>query len=109
MIVVVYVNNHAFPKKSKIITYEYCRHFVNHRIEFVNQIFDDIHTNGIESFWLELKNFIRQTNTKTLYFLTIARFYFLKTLLQEKKIILVRGLQQKQLEDYSKPENLLFN
>ena len=91
------------------MTYGYCHHFVNHRIEFVNQIFDDIHTNGIESLWSELKNFIRQTNTKTLYFLTIARFYFHKTLSQEQQIkILVRGLQQKQLEDYSKLENLLF-
>ena len=80
----VYVNNHTFPKKSKIMTYGCCHHFVNHRIEFINQIFDDIHTNGIESLWSELKNFIRQTNTKTLYFLTIARFYFHKTLSQEQ-------------------------
>ena len=73
-----YVNNRAFPKKSKLAKYEEIHHFINHKKEFVSPLFKKMHINNIENLWKQLKQLIRKNGITTMYIPAIARFYFSK-------------------------------
>lgn len=76
----VYVNNRKTIPESKLEQWNYIHKFVNHSITFVNEIFEDTHTNNIERLWRTVKEHIRKHKTRSLYMLCIGRFYFHKSL-----------------------------
>jgi len=81
-----YVNNRVFPPESKLTQWGYRHKFVNHKIEFVNGIFKEIHTNTVERLWRTVKEHIRRHKTKSLYLLCIGRFYFHRTLCKKGQL-----------------------
>jgi len=84
----VYVNNKR--KESKLAKYGFIHKFINHKIEFVSQISQEIHTNSIESLWNQIKKDLKKTRTTaSKYKLTIARFYFRKMLSYEQQLKLI--------------------
>ena len=70
-----YVNNRVFPKTSKLLPLGYPHYFINHRVGFVSVNFNWVHTNGIESLWSQIKNFLRLIHVRTQYFAALARAY----------------------------------
>jgi len=80
----VYVNN--YKKESKLAPYGFVHYFVNHKIEFVSEVSNLIHTNSIESLWSQLKKDLKKHRTTwSKYHLAIARFYFQKLFLMTNK------------------------
>jgi hypothetical protein len=75
-----YVNNHVVPRKSKLEKYQFCHQWVNHRVQFVGSLFNDINTNSVENLWRFVKGDIKKTHTTTKYCYGIARFTFTKNL-----------------------------
>lgn len=94
----VYVNNKKFLPESKLQSLGYIHSFINHKISFVNQIFNNIHTNTIERLWRTLKEHTKKHKTKHLYLLCIGRFFFHKSLKKELQLAyLVKQLNEKKL------------
>lgn len=90
----VYVNNRTTPKKSHLNQYGYIHKFVNHKIEFVNKLFQSIHTNTIESLWKEIKNYLRKSRSTNKYLFIIYRYYFTKEISKEIQLeLLINCLQ----------------
>ena len=83
----VYVNNHR--KTSKLAQYKYVHYFINHKLEFLSQVSEEIHTNSIEGIWHEVKQDLKKRRTTSKYMFAIARFYFHKTLSKEQQIRLL--------------------
>jgi len=81
------MNNHTFPKKSKLSPYGYIHHFVNHKERFRSQVFADIHTNCIENLWGRLKDSIWRMEVLSQYEYAIARFFFHQKMTKEEQII----------------------
>ena len=73
-----YVNNHTFPKQSKLEEYGYLHHFINHKERFRSSIFQDIHTNRIKNLWGRLKKCLRKMKMTSHYEYAIARFFLSK-------------------------------
>lgn len=80
----VYVNNNQ--KISKLEKYGFVHFFINHKLEFVSQVAQDIHTNSIESLWKDVKVDLKKSKNTSKYMLTVARFYFRKNLNKEAQI-----------------------
>lgn len=81
-----YVNNKVYPRKSKLEPLEYIHFYVNHTIEFISEYFNEVHTNGIESLWRDIKYALRKGKTNKHYELCLARFYFHRTLTKEQQL-----------------------
>ena len=57
----MYVNSRNDTSHIENLQMDFDHFWVNHRHEFVNQIFDDIHINNLERKWRSLKNYISHT------------------------------------------------
>jgi len=105
-----YVNNHVFPRKSKLAPYNYVHYFINHKQEFVSQLFTNIHTNTIESLWKQLKKKIRRDGITTAYVPTIARFFFFRSLnSEEQKKLIINGLLSNHIQDLDDLVSMVMN
>jgi len=82
----VYVNNRKFPKESRLVSYGYNNHWIDHSIEFVSSEFQHIHTNTIERLWRTIKTDLREKKITLGYFKAIGRLYFHKTLIREEQL-----------------------
>jgi hypothetical protein len=60
-------NNYTTPKQCKLTQFGYYHLFVNHKVEFVSSLFDEINTNSIESLWKNFKSEIRKSRTTSKY------------------------------------------
>lgn len=87
----VYVNNRRLLKESRLISYGYNHHFIDHSVEFVAKHFPHIHTNTIERLWRSIKSDLRAKRVTVGYLKAIGRFYFHKTLSREKQIQFIRN------------------
>ena len=91
-----YVNNNCYPKKSKLTEYKYIHSFVNHKYRFVSLVFEEVHTNTIESLWKNIKSDMGKWNIKSTYLAAISRYYFMHMLSkEEQQNVLIRGLYSK--------------
>jgi len=105
-----YVNNHVFPRKSKLSNYSYIHFFIIHKKEFVSQLFKHIHTNKIESLWKQVKQQIRRERITTFYIPAIARFYFFRTLhYNDQKKLIENGLLSNQLGEFEDLIKIILN
>ena len=96
-----YVNNHSFPKKSKLSNYNYIHKYVNHKNEFVSSLFSTTHTNTVENLWKQVKTEIRKQKVSVNYIPAIARFYFLRSKSKEEQIsLLIKGLQRNDIKKF---------
>jgi len=103
-----YVNNHTFPKKSKLTKYDYIHKFVNHKKEFVSGLFSRTHTNTIENLWKLIKQEIRRQKISIHYTSAIARFYISRKKTKEEQMkILIRGLQRKDIKEFNELVQLI--
>ena len=101
----VYVNNHTFPKKSKLEKWGHIHQYVNHRIEFVYEIFEEIHTNGIESLWKDMKWEFKKSKTVVNYLPLIGRFYFQKLSTKEQQNqVLYQAIQSSRIPEVDELE-----
>ena len=90
----VYVNNRVIPKTSHLERYGYTHLYVNHKIEFVSSIFNDVHTNSIESLWKELRTYLTKMYSTDEFMFTITRYFFTKNFPKDKQFqILMKKLQ----------------
>jgi len=94
----VYVNNRTFPKKSKLKDFGYIHKFVNHKIQFVSTLFEEIHTNTVECLWKEIKNYLKKSRSTSKYLFSIYRYYFTKQIPKNVQIqMLLENLQNEDL------------
>lgn len=83
----VYVNNRQ--KVSKLMPHSFVHYFINHSIEFVSQVSNEIHTNSIESLWSQVKKELKRNKVTSKYMLTVGRYYFYKILDASQQISLL--------------------
>ncbi len=87
----VYVDNKN--RASKLMQYGYIHYYVNHKVQFVSLISNQIHTNSIEPLRKEVKGYLKKTRTVSRYKFAIARYYMQKLLTkQEQSDILIDDL-----------------
>jgi len=105
-----YVNNHSFPKKSKLSNYNYIHKYVNHKTEFVSSLFSKTHTNSVENLWKQIKSEIRRQKISVNYIPAISRFYFSKTKTKEEQMsILIKGLQRNNIKKFEDLVQIIHN
>lgn len=88
----VYVNNRCRPKRSRLEPLGYVHGFVNHKIEFVSSIYDQINTNKIERTWRSLKSLINIQKPKIFVEEVVLKYYLNRLFTPKEQFYLIISL-----------------
>lgn len=90
-----YVNNRTIPKESYLEKLGYNHLFVNHKIQFVSSLLENVHINKIERMWKNIKKFISISTPKIFIEESIFKYYFKQNYSYEKQLEILLNLMKK--------------